>query len=401
MSLFLTAAKGLSSLLPKKTRAKLHWELKNHFSEPPLPPQIIPAPPPQIINNTIIKPFISNGKHDVCHVNSVYGSFFAVLNGNIHDDNIHAYFREGQGVPVSSWIFDEFFKEGTFLDLGANIGAYSLLMASKGHRCIAFEAAPENAYLLRKSAALNDFNIEVCEKAVSGHTGVIKFLSLNQFGFVITDVMDGHTVQEGYGNQIYEVPCVALDDLIGSTFSDSEKIGFIKMDIEGSEVVALKGMRELLAKNDFPPIFMEINPWTLFLLNETPYSLFKVSSEIGYTAYKIVDHNLLAVHSHDRFHIESQQDVLLLKDVPKSCSVVPNSVPTTEQEIEWIINKINTRDTWLHHEHRILYNLKDFPEYYNEPGINNMLSEIVSRGDNPLMTDKALGWFRQVKGGTK
>ena len=55
-----------------------------------------------------------------------------------------------------------------FLDIGANVGTYSVLAASQGATVIAVEAAPDTAELLRENIALNDFALVDVVQAAAG-----------------------------------------------------------------------------------------------------------------------------------------------------------------------------------------------------------------------------------------
>ena len=65
------------------------------------------------------------------------------------------------------------------VDVGANLGTFSLLAASLGATCYSFEASPTVCAALRRNIALNQFaNITVRECAVSDHAGVLPLLPL-------------------------------------------------------------------------------------------------------------------------------------------------------------------------------------------------------------------------------
>lgn len=69
---------------------------------------------------------------------------------------------------------------------------------------------------------------------------------------------------------------------MNTELSNIEKIDFIKLDIEGSEVAALRGGGAFLKNYNFSPVFCEINKWTLYLQNETPLSLILEFEKLGY-----------------------------------------------------------------------------------------------------------------------
>src|SRR5687768_14085806 len=74
---------------------------------------------------------------------------------------------------------------GTFIDVGANIGAYTLFatLVPTIQRIVAFEAIPETARELRANLALNGLQprVEVDERAVSSAPGTVSFGVVSKF----------------------------------------------------------------------------------------------------------------------------------------------------------------------------------------------------------------------------
>jgi hypothetical protein len=80
-------------------------------------------------------------------------------------------------------------------------------------------------------------------------------------------------------------------------------VDFIKMDVEGSEVAAVRGMSGLLSREDAPPILYESNGHTLNLFGETPARLMALLTKPGYRCY-LVDWNRLVLCSADELQAE-------------------------------------------------------------------------------------------------
>jgi len=137
----------------------------------------------------------------------------------------------------------------TVMDLGAESGYFALLMSQlvgSSGRVYAFEADPVSVARINKSVALNRFsNITVVGKAVSDQPGIAKFYA---------DGMRGALGYHRFGNQDgIDVECVSVDSVI----PPDVKVSFFKMDIEGSEWKALKGMqRTLRSCNSFITEFL-------------------------------------------------------------------------------------------------------------------------------------------------
>jgi len=127
----------------------------------------------------------------------------------------------------------------TVMDLGAESGYFALLFSrlvgDKGH-VYAFEADPVSSARIAKSIAINNIrNVTLIAKAVSDRTGKERFYP---------DGMRGALGYERFGNRPgIDIDCTTVDDAI----PPSAKVSFFKMDIEGSEWRALKGMKRTLA----------------------------------------------------------------------------------------------------------------------------------------------------------
>jgi len=143
----------------------------------------------------------------------------------------------------------------TVLDIGANIGYYTLLLAQcvgEGGRVYAFEPHPANAALLRRTIGESGYkHVVVEEKAVSSGSGRIKLYE-SEDGSV-----DHRIIENGY--RAVDVETVSLDEYL----PDSQPVAFIKMDIQGAEGWALKGMTGLIQRCSKLAMLTEFEPWGL------------------------------------------------------------------------------------------------------------------------------------------
>lgn len=141
---------------------------------------------------------------------------------------------------------------GRFLDLGGHLGTFALTAAAHGHEVIVVEGSPTNAALIRASAEANGFSrLKVVQAAAYHQRKTLRFVENGPFGFLIEHDAQG----------VVEVPAMPVADILAEHGWD--RVDAIKMDIEGSEVWAVEGMRELLSRPDAPPIFYESNGRTL------------------------------------------------------------------------------------------------------------------------------------------
>lgn len=111
-----------------------------------------------------------------------------------------------------------------FADVGANVGAYSMLAASVGARAVAFEPG-ERYDDLRRNVAFNGYRIDCRRQAVGDRNGVT--------GFTVGLDAVNH-VAEGDAEAATQVPIVRLDDAL-------DHATLIKVDTEGFEAAVIAG----------------------------------------------------------------------------------------------------------------------------------------------------------------
>ena len=130
------------------------------------------------------------------------------------------------------------------LDVGANIGVYTLLAAKRGARVFAIEADPRNLEMLRHHVHLNGFDdrVTIFPIAVGSNEGAV---TLYRF-----PGNWGHS-NLFEGTDPVQVPCRTIDSL------DLPPIGVCKMDIEGSELSALKGMEATIQRSPRMKLLIE------------------------------------------------------------------------------------------------------------------------------------------------
>ena len=169
------------------------------------------------------------------------------------------------------------------VDIGANIGYYTLIAASivgEHGKVFAFEPEPKNHALLVKNIEANGYeNIIAVPKAVSDKGGSTRlFLSPdgNTGWHRIYDSEDGW-------NSI-EIETVTLDEFFQGK---EESIDVIKMDVEGSEMAVLQGMTRILERNDKLIIFTEFFPALLKKSGASPEGYLNELEKHGFKLYKI------------------------------------------------------------------------------------------------------------------
>jgi FkbM family methyltransferase len=147
-------------------------------------------------------------------------------------------------------------QEGeTFIDVGANVGLYTLTVANeykdKAVKVIAIEAHPENFRALCRNIQANEFgNVSAINKAVSDHKGMVTLYERSQDGTrADSDLYSLYNIYLAQNNIIHpngkplNLDCDTLDNMLTDQRAD-----VIKIDIEGAEVLALKGATNTLKR---------------------------------------------------------------------------------------------------------------------------------------------------------
>lgn len=122
-----------------------------------------------------------------------------------------------------------------FLDLGANIGSYTVLASRVCRaRSIAIEPDPRTISFLQRNIEANKIEdrVEIVETALGAASGLARF----SIGFDTTN-----RIVEDFSVTTREVRITALDSIVGD-----RRPTMIKMDVEGYEAEVLKGARQTL-----------------------------------------------------------------------------------------------------------------------------------------------------------
>ena len=141
---------------------------------------------------------------------------------------------------------------GIGIDCGANIGQNTLHMANRCDFVYAVEPDERTRSLLARNVRINGFldRVRICPVAISDHHGECQFLPTKRpnLSSILIDKEDA--------SKAIPVPCVPLSAI---AFENPDEL-FVKMDIEGAEVVVLTGAFEYLCEPRLCRILMELHP---------------------------------------------------------------------------------------------------------------------------------------------
>lgn len=179
-----------------------------------------------------------------------------------------------------------------FVDGGAHLGTFALAAAvavgSTG-RVVACEPDPVTAAGLRANVSLNDFTcISVHETALSDQDGAATFRTIGTASGVGSLSRPGGgeaapAAAAGHPTAEIAVTTATLDGLLGD---DCGRVRLVKLDVEGSEVHALRGATGVLASGvaDF---IIEVEPEHLARQGSTVAELEALLTDAGYAAYRL------------------------------------------------------------------------------------------------------------------
>ena len=144
-----------------------------------------------------------------------------------------------------------------FIDIGCNVGEFSIIAASMGHRVVAVDAVSLHTNMLAKSVILNGYQdrVTIVNNAISNEYGRLNFSSWPENrGSARIRTDDMNFLQSRFVPIAENVSTILMDDLLDViTFNRA----IIKIDIEGHEVAALSGAKVLFDTLDIPLVFCE------------------------------------------------------------------------------------------------------------------------------------------------
>lgn len=158
-----------------------------------------------------------------------------------------------------------------FVDVGANIGLYSLLAAECGASVVALEPDDSAADRLLENAGLNGYTVELIRAAATQSPGSVGFTSgLDAVNRIITS-----------GSATRRVPATTVDEVLGHRHAAG-----LKIDVEGAERLVLAGASRALRERRIAMIQIEWNECSLKHLGETREPIFRLLRGYGYSIWR-------------------------------------------------------------------------------------------------------------------
>jgi FkbM family methyltransferase len=228
------------------------------------------------ILDKICKSFIIKSK------SGIYLEIFLSSSQDLHLINLENNLsnRKNFNLTDIDFLISELDKNSIFIDIGANIGYYSLIAANQNKECMVYSFEPsirEYKRFLNGIIFNNIKNIVPFNLALSDRNTIQKFYTSN-FHTGLNSL--NLNVQESTSESF--VPTLTFDNIFINL--NIKKIDLIKIDVEGAEFLVLKGMRKFLDERRISKIIIEITPDFLLKFGHTKNDIYDLLYSCGYKA---------------------------------------------------------------------------------------------------------------------
>ena len=200
-----------------------------------------------------------------------------------HDAYLIALQR-GEKEPFTAELFARSVRESaTVIDGGSYLGFYALLAARRvgpEGTVFAFEPNPEMFEALRRNVHENGFD----DRVITLPAGLGDVRGQRTFYICGGDASKSSLFEPERLREATVAECMSLDEGLGA-----RPVDVVKLDIEGGEVDALRGMRKTLASSPDPTLIVECNPTVLARAGKSARTLLRELDAAGLAVEAIDD----------------------------------------------------------------------------------------------------------------
>ena len=222
-------------------------------------------------------------------------------------------------------VYLSFIRPGdVVLDVGANVGAHAVffshLVGASG-RVLAFEPIPDNLAAMRALLARRARfrNVTIVPSAVGDPDAAV---STTVITAPAGDLTQGSRVPQGAGSwqqtpdiRTFDCPMTSLDR--DAAVQELARVDFVKVDVEGGELDALKGAHRMLAR-DQPLLYCEAYAEWTRSFGYSPHDLLRYVASLGYHGARVIRqgevHALAAGEEAPAHWFETSSDVLFFAE---------------------------------------------------------------------------------------
>jgi FkbM family methyltransferase len=167
-------------------------------------------------------------------------------------------------------VWERFLQQSDlFVDVGANIGSYTIWAADLGAEVIALEPAEDTFGLLRENVALNGYPVRAIQAAAGAVCGTVRFTSGQD------------TVNRMDPGGVAETTMVTIDSVV-----EDRTVAGMKVDVEGFEIEVLRGCERALSEHRIGLIQLEWNMMSLGAVGTDRRPVADQLARHGYALYR-------------------------------------------------------------------------------------------------------------------
>jgi len=233
-----------------------------------------------------------------CELVNVFGTQYLVFKGN---DLISNALKQGgyevEVFAIAQQILQKH-KDGTVLDIGANLGSFTLPLAKANPHMTfhSFELQRVIYYQLCANTLINGLDNVHCHNFGLSN-------KRDRFELVVPDYgtetnIGAFSIDKEVRETEYECPTKGkTETMVVFPLDDGQhkNVRLIKIDVEGHELEVLKGAKKTLKENNYPPIIFEAWDWKPWYAKRRE-ELFDYLKDLGYEITQGKNSNNLAQH---------------------------------------------------------------------------------------------------------
>lgn len=219
-------------------------------------------------------------------VQSRFGARFAVDTQDLIQRYLYLF---GVWEPnMTRWLQGRLTPGDTFIDVGANIGYYSVLasgLVGNAGRVVAIEASSTFHHRLSQHVRLNHrANVRTINGAVADEHKKLTFVLASSANMGANSIVP----YDGAAESSFDIDAAPLPELLAA--DEIEKARVIKIDVEGAEGSVVRGMAPMLDRlRTDCEITVEVTPDRVAQLGDSADELLKTFFDRGYHAYRMAN----------------------------------------------------------------------------------------------------------------